>query len=100
MNKLSLNFIIPKGKTGVTKSSIHPSSVTALSLLWGHRGFCWSRSQLSLWARAGYTLDKLINSSSHHQWQRPPCKVSTAHQEQSGVQYLAGDETSLHKIAI
>ena len=36
--------------TLVTSSSmsIHPSSITALSLLWGRRVFCCSQSQLSL----------------------------------------------------
>ena len=48
--------------------SIHPLSVTALSLLWGHGVlfFCWSETQL---ARA--------------------CKVPAVYQEQFGVQYRA-----------
>ena len=65
--------------------SIHPLSVTALSLLWGRRIFVEANPSC-LWVKAGYSLDKL---PVHHRWQRPPCKVPTVQQEQCGVQYLA-----------
>ena len=42
--------------------SIHPSIVTALSLLWG-RGVFAGANPSCLWARAGYTLDK---TPAHH----------------------------------
>ena len=62
--------------------TIHPLSVTAASLLWGHRVFCCSQSQLSL--GEGRVHPGQVASSS----QRVPCKVPTAHQEQF-VQCLA-----------
>ena len=37
-----------QANVGEIHPSIHSLSVTALSLWWGHEGFCWSRSQLSL----------------------------------------------------
>ena len=62
----------------------HPLSVTALSLLWGGGGFCWSQSQLSPGeGRVAWTSCQLIAG------QRPPCKVPAAKQQQVGVQYLA-----------
>ena len=70
-------------------SSIHPLSVTALSLLWGRRSFCWSQSQLSLGVGRVHPERVASSSQGSHWWQRPPCKVLTAHQEQFGVQYLA-----------
>ena len=42
---------------------ILPSSVTALSLLWGHRGCCWSQSQLS-----GRVLPGQVASLSQGYW--------------------------------
>ena len=74
---------------GLIPNAIHPLSVTALSLLCGHRFFCCSQSQLSL--GEGRVLPGEVASSSQgpHWWQRPPCKEPTAHQEQFGVQYLA-----------
>ena len=51
-------------------------SVTALSFLWGSPGFLPWVQVPSSW-------------QGPHWWQRPPCKLPTAHQEQFGVQYLA-----------
>ena len=71
--QVSLRFIVHSRQHHVTS--------IPLSLLWGRRVFCWSQSQLSL--GEGKVQVAL------HWWQRPPCKVPTAHQEQVGVQYLA-----------
>ena len=72
-----------------TTKSIHPLSVTTLSL-YGVTGVFTGVNPSYLWVRAGYFLDK---SPAHrwalHWWQSPPCKVPTAHQEQFRVQYLA-----------
>ena len=51
----------------------------------GLQDFFAGASPSCLWAKAGCTLDK----PPAHRWQRLPCKVPTAHQEQFGVQYLA-----------
>ena len=69
--------------------SIHPLSVTALSLLWDRGGLCWSQSQLSLGEGRVHPGQVASSSQGTHWWQRLPCKVPTAHQEQFGVQYLA-----------
>ena len=66
--------------------SSHPLSVTALSLF---SFFFAGTNPGYLWARAGYPGQVASSSQGPHWWQRPPCKVPAAHQEQFGVQYLA-----------
>ena len=68
----------------LSRWSIHPLCVTALSILWG-----WSQSQLSLGYVRVHPGQVASSSQGPHWWQRPSCKVPTAHQEQFGVQYLA-----------
>ena len=50
--------------------------------------FCWSQSQLSLSRGRVHPGQVASSSQGPHWWQRPPCKVPTAHKEQFGVQYL------------
>ena len=73
----------------VEMPSIHPLSVTALSLLCSCGGFCWSQSQLSLGEGRANPAQVASSLQGPHWWQRLPCKVPTAHQEQFGVQNLA-----------
>ena len=60
-----------------------------LSLLCGRGGFCRSKSKLSLGDGRVHPGQVASSSQGPYWWQRPPCKVSTAHQEQFGVQHLA-----------
>ena len=53
--------LVLKSRSPSIHPSIHPLSVTALSLLWGRRVFAGANPSC-LWAKAGYTLDE---SSAH-----------------------------------
>ena len=53
---------VPAPQTAIL-NIIHPLSVTASTLLWGHRFFFAGANPSCLWARAGYNLDK---SPAHH----------------------------------